>query len=473
MKNKCLFKKILAFSLACLLFLQANLFGILPNNAYTIAHAVAKSKTNFSVDAFDKVKISSKYAVIMDANTGAILYDKNASLKIYPASTSKVMSAIVAIENSNMDDMLTVSQNALKGQNDNGAHIGLKRDEKISMKDALHGLWIESANDSAIAIAENVSGSEKEFAKLLNKKAKELKLENSHFVTPNGLYDKKHYSTVKDLATITAYALKNPKFYQLLTTHIHELPKTNKRKEPVTIYTSHPMAPYKYNAYPYFVGGKTGYIPESKCNMITVAKKDNTTLICVTGKANSLLSVTNDAKLLLNTAFKNYERKVITRDGDNKTLDTILKSGNYITRHSIVTNNSVSILVPQNADLSKVKFKLDERDLMFPVNKGTQVGTIQAFYNNQLVGSSPICAEKDLSIFLFVIYTAFKIALYALPVILVILIAFAIKKKISSQRMKKAKGPRPYKTHGKPDALSVNSSQNLKNHKDYNRTTNK
>lgn len=472
-KSKYIVKKLVTFALIGLLVIESAFISIIPGTVHAASNKQLNSTITSSTPAFEKIKISSKYAVVMDANTGTVLYDKNATSKIYPASTSKVMTAIVAIENSHMDDILTVSQNALKGQNDNGAHIGLKRNEKISMKDALHGLWIESANDSAIAIAEHISGSEKEFAKLLNKKAEDLHLENSNFVTPNGLYDKDHYSSVKDLATITAYALKNPQFYQLLTTHIHELAPTNKRKEPVTIYTSHPMAPYKYNAYPYFLGGKTGYVPESKCNMITVAKKDDTTLICVTGKTDSLYSVADDAKALLNAGFKDYKKEVVTRDGSNTTLNQLLESGNYITRHSIVTNNSVSVLIPKSADLSKLEFKLNERELMFPVNKGTQVGTVEAYYENHLVGRSPICAEKDLTLFLFIVYTAFKIIVYALPIILIILISFALKKKMSSKQSGKVKGPRTYKTKGKPDNPNRKKSANSKEMTHRNRTTKK
>ena len=473
MKSNKILKRLAIFAFVGLLTIPSVLGNIAPIENHSIALAASKSSATLSVSEFENIKLSSKYAVIVDANTGTVLYDKNANSKIYPASTSKVMTAIVAMENSKMDDLLTVSQNALKGQEDNGAHIGLKKGEQISMKDALYALWIESANDSAITIAENISGSEEEFAKLLNQKAKDLKLENSHFVTPNGLYDKNHYTTVKDLAKITSYALKNPDFYEMITTHKYELPPTNKREQPVTIYTSHPMAPYKYNAYPYIVGGKTGYVPESKCNMITVAQKDDMTLVCVTGKTNSLYSAADDAKILLDTSFKNYKKEVLTRDGNNITMNKLLDSGNYITRHSIVTNNSISVIVPNNADLSKIKFKLNERELMFPVNKGTQVGTVQAFYENQLVGSSPICAKKDLSFFLFIVYTAFKFLIYAIPIILVILIAITLKNKLRSKKTKKIKGQRTYNTHGKPDSISTNASHNSKTSNSYKRTTKK
>ena len=132
--------------------------------------SIAKGAASDSADALSSVKVKSKYAVIMDADSGNILYNKGGDETIYPASTSKILTCIVAIENSEMDDIVTVSQNALKGQENNGAHIGLKAGEKLTMKDALYGMMLESANDASIAIAESISGSEEEFAKLLNEK---------------------------------------------------------------------------------------------------------------------------------------------------------------------------------------------------------------------------------------------------------------------------------------------------------------
>ena len=457
-------KKHIKTKLFSLVIILTMVFQFVPTSV-----GFAQSETD---SPFDQVKLNSKFAVVIDAHSGNVIYDHNASSKIYPASTSKVMTAIVAMENSKMDDVLTVSQNALKGQEDNGAHIGLHKDEELTMKDALYGLWIESANDAAITIAENVSGSEEEFAKLLNKKAKELKLEHSHFVTPNGLYDKNHYTTVKDLATITAYALQNPDFYEMITTHKHELPPTNMRNKKVTIYTSHPMAPYKYNAYPYIVGGKTGYVPESKCNMITVAEKNDIQLICVTGKTNSLYNAADDAKSLLDAGFKSMKKDIITRDGKGMTLPKLLDSGNYVTRHSAVKNNSIPIVIPKTASMDDITFKLNERELMFPVNKGTTVGSVSAIYQGNVVGTSEVYAKEDLTLFLFVVYSAFKIFLYALPVILIILIGFAIRRKLTKKSHKKVKGPKTYVTETKTTKnQSPTTNGNKTTH--YNRTTKK
>ena len=193
--------------------------------------SIAKGAASDSADALSSVKVKSSYAVVMDANSGNILYNKGGDETIYPASTSKILTCIVAIENSEMDDIVTVSQNALKGQENNGAHIGLKAGEKLTMKDALYGMMLESANDASIAIAESISGSEEEFAKLLNEKAKELGLENSHFVTPNGLFDDEHYTTAKDLAIITKYAMENEEFLKIFSAYKYIMSPTNMRSD--------------------------------------------------------------------------------------------------------------------------------------------------------------------------------------------------------------------------------------------------
>ena len=456
-------KRILAFLLALVICLTFS-----PIKGETLNTAFAKGN-----NSYEKVKIDSKYAVVIEANSGQVLYGKNETHKMYPASTSKVMTAIVALENGKPTDMLTVSENALKGQQDNGAHIGLKKGEKISLKDCLCALWIESANDAAITIAENIAGSEEEFAKLLNEKAKELNLENSHFVTPNGLYHKEHYTTPKDLAMITAYALKNPDFDELINTHKHELPPTNKRKDPVTIYTNHPMAPYKYNAYPYIIGGKTGYVPESKCNMITVAEKDGLRLISITGKTNSLYTAAEDAKILLDTGFNSYKKHIITRDKNNFTLKQTLENGNYATRKGYVRDGSISIVLPKGVPQTEISFKLNERELMFPITKGTEIGSVDAIYQNQVVGSSPILASKDMSFFLYAVYSIFKVILYVIPILLIIFILLVLRnKQRKKKRRKKLKGNRPYNPHG-PNENRVKSSE-VKAHKTKgNRTTKK
>ena len=157
----------------------------------------------------------SKNIIVIDRKTHSILYEKDPYTKVPMASTTKIMTCIIALENSNINKEVTISQNAASVS---GSTLGLKKNMKISMNDLLYGLMLRSGNDCAIAIAEDISGSVEKFAEKMNEKAKLLGLENTHFVTPHGLDDKNHYTTAYDLALLTDYALKIPKFKEIVST---------------------------------------------------------------------------------------------------------------------------------------------------------------------------------------------------------------------------------------------------------------
>ena len=415
------------------------------------------------------VKIKCKSGIVMDYETGAILYEKNPHKKIYPASTTKVLTAIVAIENSKMTDVLTVSENALKSQEDNGTHVGLKKGEKITMKDALYSMMLESANDSAIAIAEGISGSEENFSKLLNAKVKELDLKDSNFVTPNGLFHNNHYTTAYDMAKIIQYAYKNEEFRKLYSTNKYVMAKTNKRKELLDIYTTHRMSPGKSKYYKYAVAGKTGFLRESKCNLSTVAKKGDMTLICYVATNNSIYDICDDTEALFENSFKKYKHETLSKDKRNKTIKDIIDNSDYQIRHSKAISDKITVTVPKNADLNKIKFKLDNKKLAFPIEKGDITGHINAIYENEVVGNVTLIAKDDMTSFMFYLSLILKILLYAIIIGLVLLIVLRIYFKSRKKRKsKKIKGYSSYKISHK-DQYASHKSQNDKNNPNYHR----
>ena len=168
-----------------------------------------------SASVVDKPKINSRYAVVIDRESKRILYGKNSNEKTAMASTTKIMTAIIALENSKLEEEIIVSNRAA---NIGGSRLGLETGDKVSMNDLLYGLMLCSGNDAAVQIAETIGGDSKGFAVLMNKKAKELGLNNTHFVTPHGLDDKEHYTTAYELAILTDYALKNKKFAEIVNT---------------------------------------------------------------------------------------------------------------------------------------------------------------------------------------------------------------------------------------------------------------
>ena len=159
--------------------------------------------------------MSAQNAVVMDADSGRVLYEHNGYLKKTIASTTKIMTAIVVLENCNLEDIVTVSYNAATTE---GSSMYLKPNEKITVENLLYGLMLSSGNDAATALAEHTSGSIEKFALLMNKKAKEIGMLNSSFANPHGLDDENHYSTAYDMALLTKYALKNNNFIELVST---------------------------------------------------------------------------------------------------------------------------------------------------------------------------------------------------------------------------------------------------------------
>lgn len=406
--------------------------------------SIAKSAGSASADALSSIKIKSAYGVLMDADSGNIIYDKGGDEKIYPASTSKILTCIVAIENSEMDDVVTVSQNALKGQANNGAHIGLKAGEKLSMEDALYGMMLESANDAAIAIAETISGSEEEFAKLLNEKAKELGLENSHFVTPNGLYDDDHYTTARDLAVITKYAMENDEFMKIFSSYKHILSPTNMRSDSLDIYTSHKMTKYKSMEYDGVIGGKTGYVDESKCNVVTAAERDGMTLICVTARCDNIIDAYNDSTALLNGGFANYASMDVSPVGGTGAFDDMIADGGYKISHSSLAGSTMKAVLPKDADTSQITFKINDNDVAFPIKEGEVTGQMQAVYDGNIVGVANITAEKDMGFFGYAFSIVVKIILAVVIIMAVTIIALRIHftSKRKSRRMARASAPK-------------------------------
>ena len=227
-------------------------------------------------------KIEVQSAVLMDLNTEAVLYSKNANTQLYPASITKIMTALVAIESGKLDSKIQFSENAVYNLEEGSSHVGIQVGEVLSMRRALYGLMLESANDVANGIAETVGGSISGFADLMNAKAAELGCVNTHFTNPHGLQNEEHYTCARDMALITQAALKHPTFQKIAGTTNYTCPKTNKVDEERYWYNHNQMiqkdAEYYYEG---CFGGKTGFTSDALNTLVSYAKKDGRTLICV------------------------------------------------------------------------------------------------------------------------------------------------------------------------------------------------
>ena len=220
------------------------------------------------------------YAVILfDADSGTILYQKNIDEQIEPASTTKILTLIVALENSNPDDIVTVSS---KAANTGGSTLDLISNEKLAMKDLLNGMMMKSGNDAAIAVAEHVGGTVEDFVDMMNATAQRIGMAKSHFVTPHGLHDENHVTTARDMAILTSYAMQNPRFVEIVKNPSYTMPPDNKHSSSWTAdNTNHLLDSESSYYYQYATGIKTGSTPAAGDCLVSSASKNGMNLICL------------------------------------------------------------------------------------------------------------------------------------------------------------------------------------------------
>lgn len=382
----------------------------------------------------------SQSAILFNSNTGKILYEKNSYEKMYPASTTKIMTAILVLENCSLNDTATVSENSIKLPS---GYVGasLQVDEILTINDLLHLLLVASANDAATVLAEHISGSVDNFANMMNLKANEIGCLNTHFVNANGIHDDNHYSTAYDLLLISNYAMKNDTFRQIVSSTSYTVPITNKYHERV-IYNSNKLL-HQFNPktnteniyyYEFATGIKTGYTTVAKNCLVASAKKDDTEFILVilgsSENENDYSSQRySDAKNLFETAFNHYTLSTVKRSNDIVTTIEI-PNRNVIRKNlNLVLEDDVEFLI-RNEDLNNelpYEVVLDEDSIKGYISKGDIVGTVTYTYNGtsyttNLLAENNVLSNEQISYY-------FRIALGVFLIILVFTIVEIIRKK--------------------------------------------
>ena len=245
--------------------------------------------------------------IVMDATTGQILYERNAYQQMYPASITKIMTSLLAIENGNMNDTIIMSDTAVWGIERGSSHIALDVGEEINFEDALYAVLLVSANEAAWGVAEHIAGSLENFCDMMNQKAADLGCVSTHFVNANGLHDDNHYTCAYDMALITKEALKYDKFREITSTTYHMIPPTNKNEEQRDLWQDNKLIKETSDFYyEYAEGGKTGFTDQARGTLVAWAKKGDVELIFVTmGNSPTSTSYT-DAKAMFEYCFNNY-----------------------------------------------------------------------------------------------------------------------------------------------------------------------
>ncbi|MFS0752827.1 D-alanyl-D-alanine carboxypeptidase family protein [Oceanobacillus sp. 1P07AA] len=253
--------------------------------------------------------VASEAAIVLEASSGQVLYEKNSNSPMYPASVTKIATAIYAIETGNLNDIVTISSNA-SARHVEGTTVFLEKGEEVSLKKLIQGLLINSGNDAGVAIAEHLSGSEKQFSKDINIYLKNvIGVQNTNFVNPHGLFDPKHRTTAEDLAKITRYAMKNATFREIFGTK--ELEWDGQTWD-TTILTHHKLVKEEI-PYEGVTGGKNGFVSQSGYTLATTAKRGGLTLIVITLKGSMKNDSYDDTIKLLDYGFKNYRTSIIPK----------------------------------------------------------------------------------------------------------------------------------------------------------------
>lgn len=284
----------------------------------------------------------------MDASTGQILYAKNAWERLYPASITKVLTGLLALENLESTDTLTVSQTAVSQVPRTSSHISLQPGETLTVADAMYALAISSANDAAVTLAEGVSGSVEAFSTLMNEKARECGALNSNFVNPSGLPSQQHYTTAYDMAKIAAKALENPDFLLYFGSGAYEMPATN-LSQARSLISKNQMTDGTRSC-PGLLFSKTGWTSSAQGTLVTAARQSGVTLIAVTLKSPMLEDKYQDTQALLEYGFANYKTFRVEEDF----VLTQLKAQGLDRAAELTDFEPFTILIPQDTQEVRV-----------------------------------------------------------------------------------------------------------------------
>lgn len=356
----------------------------------TIISAVCLGKVDVKAADYwpDAPETLSPGVILMEESTGTILYEKNMDEAHYPASITKIMTTLLALENGNLSDMVTFSDDAIN--NTEGSGIARDYGEQMTLEQCLYGVMLESANECAYAVAEHVGGTVENFVDMMNAKAKELGCTNTHFANPHGLQDENHYTTAHDMALIAQAAYQNETFRIIIGTKMYTIPPTNKHAEETVLRNHHDMLCTYHNAnrkylYPYCVGGKTGYTATANSTLVTYAEKDGMTLICVvmnTQSPNQFIDTVN----LFDYAFDNFQVLNVSENDTDYSAEATVDNGNLNNIAPFVELDKDAVIVlPKTAEFSDTSSSVEYND-----SDSEIAGSITYTYAGRNVGKADI-----------------------------------------------------------------------------------
>ncbi len=323
------------------------------------------------------VSVEAEGAILMDARSGAVIYGKNLHTAYYPASITKILTALIVIEHCNLDDVVTFSHDAVYNVEQGSSSAGMDVGDKLTVRDCLYAMLLKSANEVANALAEHTAGSIENFTVLMNAKAKELGCQESHFNNPSGLNDPQHYTSAYDMALIAQAAFQNETFVTIDSSLYYDLPPTRHNPDGFRVYPGHRML--KKNTPQYYagvIGGKTGYTSLAGNTLVTCAEKNGMKLITVV--LNGHQTHYTDTKALLDFGFANFQ-SVNIAEADST--------------YSSVSNDMTIAGLPA-ADLSVLHM---QKDCYVTLPKNADISDAQSSISYELPESAPQAAVARVS----------------------------------------------------------------------------
>lgn len=343
----------------------------------------------------EEPKINSRYAIVLDRESKSIIYGKNEKTKTKMASTTKIMTSLIVIENANLNETVEISA---KAAGTGGSKLKIKKGDKISVKDLLYGLMLRSGNDAAVALAEYIGGSINGFADLMNKKAKDIGLENTHFVTPHGLDSEEHYTTPYELAILTDYALKNETFAKIVKTKSCNI---NVNGYSRTISNTNELLGNLNGVY----GVKTGFTNGAGRCLVTAIKRDNLDVICVVLGADTKKDRTQDSIKLIEYTFNNFkniniEEKIVEEFNKWKNINeeriNIEKGVSSVIKIKLNEYNLKKYPIKNNTE-DKILINIQcNTNLIAPVEENKEIGKLTVLYNNNIIQEIKIITAETI-----------------------------------------------------------------------------
>lgn len=346
--------------------------------------------------------ISAESAILMDADTGAILYAKNIHQKEYPASTTKILTTLIASERCSMDEIVDFSYDAVHDIDPGSNHIAIEPGEQLTMEECLNAILIRSANEVSFAVAEHISGTTwQDFGDIMNERAKELGCVDSHFVNPNGLPNEDHYTSAYDLAMIGRAFFANEALCKMTMTHMLHILPSERQPDDIMEVNKMELIPGGKYAYPYLVGCKTGYTDVARSTLVSCAEKDGMKLICVVMKDENP-NYYEDTIALFDYGFSNFQRVNISQTETKYNIDN---AGSFYSGNDIFGNSKPILQLNQNDSITlpnTITFWDAVSTISYDNTEPGQAAVITYTYNDVVLGTASIdftASEKGSSVF--------------------------------------------------------------------------